>query len=240
MIQVVLGDADELRVGGVLEVSHQLVERVRIEAPHGHPQLFIERPEDVHRCRPVFRRRRFDGGPIFLRRQIGGIAVQPSEHQGVRAGEVQHQFPDAVRARYRMSRGFFGVTPSERLAEAQSVPRSPSKAREAVVPSRSGLCHHAGNIRHENRSARQARVINRRASLCRRACASAAAGSSPSENRDANMARRKRRALPGTGRRSQPLVAQVDAQPREQTLVSPGRAADKFAHGRPPRDRSTR
>src|SRR5690242_7603850 len=46
MVQVVLGDADELRVRGVGRLGHEaLVQPLRRKLPHGLPQRLVETPE---------------------------------------------------------------------------------------------------------------------------------------------------------------------------------------------------
>src|SRR5262245_14711516 len=90
VVEVVLRDADELRVRGVGWLGHdRLVQARGIEAAHRVPDLLVQAAKRMDGIAPVGGGRLRGQRPILRRRDLGLAPAQPPQDQAVGAGEME-------------------------------------------------------------------------------------------------------------------------------------------------------
>ena len=136
MVQVVLRDSNELRVRRVGRfVNERLIQTILWEAAHLPSEFFVESRNLFERLPPVGVGRDRTGWPVLRRRLSPSIPGQSPKNEGVVAGEMQDELPDAVRARYGMRRRLFGRYARQGLQHGGAMPRlSPPAPAEAAPP----------------------------------------------------------------------------------------------------------
>ena len=124
MVEVVLGEPDELRERRIRRIRDERIVEVRGRKRRDRlAQPLVEREERCDVTLPGVLRRLGRRRPILLRRQLPAVAVEASQHELNARGHVQDQLPDAVRAGDRMRGRVRDGHALERLAHGRAVPR---------------------------------------------------------------------------------------------------------------------
>ena len=124
VVEVVLGEPDELREGRIWRIRDERVVEVRGRERRDHlAQSLVEREERFDVTLLGILRRLGWRRPILLRRQLPAVAADAPQHELNARGHVQDQFPDAVRTGDRMRGGVLDGDAVEDLAHGRAVPR---------------------------------------------------------------------------------------------------------------------